>query len=125
LNWGEIPYEWMAAYFGGYFNGNYNTGFWPPATTRMVAGGPTLSQIFVSGGNPYDSGTWLKQSLTKTAQGMFLSWNTQSGAMYQVQTSTNFSSWNNLGTPRFAAGTNDSLYVGGSPVGYYRIVLLR
>jgi hypothetical protein len=56
---------------------------------------------------------------------MFLSWNTQSGAMYQVQTSTNFSSWNNLGTPRFAAGTNDSLYVGGSPVGYYRIVLLR
>lgn len=125
LNWGGIPYEWMATYFGGYYNGNYNTNFWPTATTRMVAGGPTLNQIFVSGGNPYDSGSWLKQSLTKTAQGMFLSWNTQSGAMYQVQISTNVNSWNNLGSPRFAAGTNDSIYVGGSPVGYYRIVLLR
>ena len=126
LNWGGIPYEWMAAYFGGYYNGNYSTNFWPTPNTRMVAGGLTLTQIFVSGGNPYDASTWLKQTLTKTAQGLFLSWNTQPGAMYQVQVTTNFNGgWNNVGSPRFAAGTTDSIYVGGSPVGFYQVVLLR
>jgi hypothetical protein len=33
--------------------------------------------------------------------------------------------WINLGSPRFAAGTTDSIYVGGSAAGYYRVVLLR
>ena len=125
LNWGGIPYEWMAVFFGGYYNGNYNTSFWPPSTTRIAAGGPTLKDIFISGGNPYDSSTWLKQSLVKTPQGLFLNWNTQLGAMYQVQSTASLTGWLNVGSPRFAAGTNDSIYVGGSPVGYYRVILLR
>lgn len=125
LNWGGIPYEWMAVFFGGYYNGNYNTSFWPQPTTRIAADGPTLKDIFISGGNPYDSTTWLKQSLVKTPQGLFLNWNTQPGAMYQVQSTASLAGWLNLGSPRFAAGTNDSIYVGGSPVGYYRIILLR
>jgi hypothetical protein len=33
--------------------------------------------------------------------------------------------WSNLGGPRFAAGTNDSIFVGGSSAGYYRVLLLR
>ena len=125
LNWGGIPYEWMAVFFGGYYNGNYNTSFWPQPTTRIAAGGPTLKDIFISGGNPYDSSTWLKQSLVKTPQGLFLNWNTQLGAMYQVQSTASLTGWLNVGSPRFAAGTNDSIYVGGSPVGYYRVILLR
>ena len=125
LNWGGIPYEWMAVFFGGYYNGNYNTSFWPQPTTRIAAGGPTLKDIFISGGNPYDSSTWLKQSLVKTPQGLFLNWNTQLGAMYQVQSTASLTGWVNVGSPRFAAGTNDSIYVGGSPVGYYRVILLR
>jgi hypothetical protein len=56
---------------------------------------------------------------------MFLGWNTQPGAMYQVQVTTDFNSWSNVGTSRFAAGTTDSINVGGSPVGYYRVMLLR
>jgi hypothetical protein len=67
----------------------------------------------------------LQTALTQTAQGMFLGWNTQPGATYQVQTTTNFSNWSNVGSPRFAAGTTDSIYVGGTAVGYYRVVLLR
>ena len=31
----------------------------------------------------------------------------------------------NVGAPRFAAGTTDSMPVGGSGLGYYRVVLLR
>ncbi len=118
LNWGGIPYEWMTNYFGS------NTNLWPAASSK-AGGGPTIAQIFLSGGNPNNSATWLKSSLTHTTQGMFLSWNTQPGATYQIQTTTNFTTWSNLGTARFAAGTTDSIYVGGNPVGYYRIVLLR
>ncbi|MEI2723838.1 MAG: hypothetical protein V9H26_09950 [Verrucomicrobiota bacterium] len=33
--------------------------------------------------------------------------------------------WTNVGGPRFAAGTGDSIYVGGGSAGFYRIVRLR
>ena len=56
---------------------------------------------------------------------MFLSWNTQPGVTYQVQVTTNLTTWSNFGAPRFAAGTKDSIYVGGSPAGYYRVMLMR
>jgi len=57
---------------------------------------------------------------------MFLKWNTQPGATYQVQAKTNLTSaWSNLGPARFAAGTTDSIDVGGSPAAYYQVVLLR
>jgi hypothetical protein len=90
-----------------------------------VAGGPTPMQVFVSGGDPTDSSTWLATKLTRTGQGMFLSWNAQPGFTYQVQVSTNFNTWSNVGSPRFAAGATDSIYVSGGSVGYYRIVLVR
>lgn len=125
LNWGGIPYEWMAEYYGGYVDGTYYTSGWPAAGTALGSGGMTVSKVFLSGGNPLDATTWLNQTLTQTSQGMFLNWNTQPGATYQVQMTTNLTSWNNVGSPRFAAGTTDSIYVGGSAVGYYRVTLLR
>jgi hypothetical protein len=125
LNWGGIPYEWMAKYFGGYSNGKYNTNYWPSATVPLASGGPTSYQVFLSGGNPLDPSTWLQTTLTQTKEGLFLSWNTQPGLTYQVQVTANFVSWSNLGSSRFASGTNDSMNVGGGAAGYYRIVLLR
>jgi hypothetical protein len=65
------------------------------------------------------------QQFSQTQQGMYLSWNTQPGLTYQVQVTTNFTSWSNLGSPRFAAGAGDSIYVGGGAAGYYRVLLLR
>jgi hypothetical protein len=56
---------------------------------------------------------------------MFLNWNTVPGQTYQVQTMSSMSAWNNLGAARFAAGTNDSIFVGGGSAGYYRVLLLR
>jgi hypothetical protein len=44
---------------------------------------------------------------------------------YQLQMTTNFTSWSNLGSPRFAAGSSDSIYVGSGSAGYYRVLLLR
>lgn len=122
--WGSpnspIPFEWMEQYYG------YNISSWPSAGSPAVSGGPTLSQIFLSGGTPFDSTTWLNTALASTPQGMFLSWNTQPGATYQVQQRTDMmAAWSNLGAPRFAAGNSDSIFVGGSPAGFYRIMLLR
>jgi hypothetical protein len=119
LSWGGIPYEWMALYYGS------DTNQWPSAASPTVGHGPTVAQIFVSGGNPNDPSTWLQTTMTHSAQGMFLNWNTQPGATYQVQTTANFSVWTAVGLPRFAAGTTDSINVGSGSVGYYRVVLLR
>ena len=45
--------------------------------------------------------------------------------IYQVQTSLDLNAWGNLGPPRFAAGTTDSIYIGGNNRAYYRILLQR
>jgi len=119
LNWGGIPYEWMVQHYGS------NTNLWPAATSQPAAGSPTVYQIFLSGGNPNQPATWLKTALTPTAQGLFLNWNTQPGATYQVQVTADLQTWVNIGSARFAAGTTDSINVGGSSNGYYRVVLLR
>jgi hypothetical protein len=128
-SWGGIPFEWMTANYGNLtvsFAGGVPSYNWPSPNASLTPGGPSLLQIFVSGGNPFDSGTWLKTTLANTPQGMFLSWNTQPGATYQVQVKTSLTAaWSNLGAPRFAAGGSDSIYVGGSPAGYYQIELLR
>ena len=125
LSWGGIPYEWMAAIFGGYSGGVYHTSFWPSAGMSAANGGPTLLQVFLMGGNPYDSTTWLQQALTQSQQGLFLNWNTQPGHTYQVLTKSSLTgTWTNLGAPRFAADTTDSIYVGGGPAGYYLIQFL-
>ena len=119
-SWGGIPYEWMTLYFGS------DVSQWPSASSKPAGNsGPTLYNIFLSGGNPAAASTWLRSVLTHTAQGIFLTWNTQPGATYQVQVTTSLTAWSNLGSPRFAAGTSDSIYVGGSATGYYRVVLLR
>lgn len=118
-NWGGIPFEWMTQYYGS------DISKWPAANTPLAAGGPTLLQVFLSGGNPLDPGTWLRTALSNTSEGLFLSWNTQPGFTYQVQAATSLGAWTNLGSPRFAAGTSDSIFVGKGSAGYYRVLLLR
>jgi hypothetical protein len=119
FNSGGIPSDWMEAFFGS------DISSWPSANARMVPGGPTLLQAFLTGANPWDPTTWLQTSLANTPQGFFLSWNPQPGLIYQPQSSSNLVSWVNVGPPRFAAGTLDFLYVGGGPASYYRILRLR
>lgn len=103
-----------------------HTNLWWLPTTVVAPGGPALYSVFLSGGNPWDASTWLQTQLVKTPAGYFqLTWNPQPGLIYQVQATTNFTSWSNVGSPRLAAGTTDSINVGGTPAGYYRVVLLR
>lgn len=115
---GALPVEWVASYYG---YGNP----WPGVNTPLAPGGPTLLQVFLSGGNPLDPSTWLRTQLVPSPQGFFLTWNPHPGFTYQVQITANLTHWSNLGLPRFAAGTTDSVYVGNQNVGYYRILLMR
>jgi hypothetical protein len=55
---------------------------------------------------------------------MFLVWNTVPGRIYQVKRSTDFITWSELGQPRFAAGEQDSFFVGGGGAGVFRVQLL-
>ncbi len=121
--WGSppncIPVEWMAEYYGN------NQSLWPAANAPMASGGPTLWQIFNTGGNPTNSATWLKTTLTMTAKGAYLNWNTQPGMTYQVQSSSALSGWQNYGAPRFESGTSDTIFVGSGGSCFYRVQLLQ
>jgi hypothetical protein len=117
--YGALPLEWMQRYYGG------DVSNWPNPNAQLGTGGPTLNQVFLSGGNPLDSTTWLRTALVGTPQGFFLNWNPHAGFTYQVQTTSDLKTWSNLGLPRFAAGSTDSVYVGVQNSAYYRVLLLR
>ncbi|MCX6892028.1 MAG: hypothetical protein NTX51_10955 [Verrucomicrobia bacterium] len=120
FNWGGIPFEWMSRYYGG-----GNMWSWPSPNNAITLGGPTLLQVFLTGADPTKSATWLRTEVTRTAQGYYLTWNSRPGLTYQVQTTTNLRSWGSLGSPRFAVGAVDSIYLGVSNPGYYRVMMLR
>lgn len=57
------------------------------------------------------------------AGGVRISWNTRPAGIYQVQSSTNYTTWNNHGSPRTASGYSDSVDVPGSGgATVYRVV---
>lgn len=120
-SWGGIPFEWMSTYYGG----SVNVFNWPSPSAALSPGGPTLVQVFLSGGNPTNPSTWLHVGLAPSPQGYFLTWNPQPGMIYQVQSSGDLLNWTNVSNPRFAAGAADSLFVGANNVAYYRILRLR
>ena len=120
-SWGNIPFEWMAQYYGGPAN-MFN---WPAPNGPVGPNGPSLLQVFLSGGNPLNSSSWLRTWLVTLPEGRFLNWNPQPGLVYQVQTSGDLVSWSDFGPHRFASGNTDSVYVGGHNVAYYRVLLLR
>jgi hypothetical protein len=114
-----IPFEWMQAYFGN------NLSAWPSATADSDGDGMNNWQEFMAGTNPTNAASVLKVSLQQSNQGFFLNWNTIPGQTYQVQVTTNFISWSNVGAPRFAAGASDSIYLSMGTGASYRVLLLR
>jgi hypothetical protein len=112
-----LPDDWETLYWGT------NRANWPTSSTKL-APGVTALMVFEEGANPLDPSTWLRTSIANSPQGWFLSWNTIVGGIYQVQSSSDLRGWVNVGSPRFAAGTTDSFYLGLSNKGYYRITRL-
>jgi hypothetical protein len=118
--WGGIPQEWMTGYFGS------DIFAWPTPLGDTDGDGASNKDEFLAGTDPTKANSVLKARLEATGQGFYLQWNTQMGLMYQVQTAaTSGGDWTDLGGPRFAAGLTDSIFVGGSNTGFYRILRLR
>jgi hypothetical protein len=126
--WGEdnnfdaLPDDWQARYWGS------SPGSWPAPQADSDGDGATNIQEFLAGTDPTDPNSLLRVQLVSSPQGTRLSWNSQPGYIYQVQASGNLNagSWTNFGPARFAAGTNDSVMVGGlGDAAYYRLVRLR
>jgi hypothetical protein len=120
-NFDGLPDDWEAMYWGS------NPANWPNANTVLTAGKlhATALQVFLWGADPTNASTWLVEAITHTPEGYFLNWNTQAGAVYQVQTTTGDTiPWANLGPPRFAPGSTDSIYLGYATHSYYRLMRL-
>ncbi|HTV43637.1 MAG TPA: hypothetical protein VMF08_23940 [Candidatus Sulfotelmatobacter sp.] len=113
-----VPFEWLQMYYGG-------EGNWPSVDSPVVRGGPTVWQIFNTGGNPTNSATWLRSTLKMSSNGFYLIWNSVPGRTYQAQVTTDFKTWTNFGSPQFATGANDSIFVGSGGGAYYRVQLLQ
>jgi hypothetical protein len=60
--------------------------------------------------------------ITQNGQGTRLSWLSQGGARYQVQSSNNRTSWNNVGNPRSGQAGSDSIGLQSGGPKYYRVV---
>ena len=118
-NYDGLPDDWEALYFGN------NSANWPALNTDSDGDGMNNLREFLAGTNPTDAASVLRVKLENSTQGLFLSWNTQPGLVYQLQSSTNVSAWSNFGSPRLSAGTNDSTYVGGSGQTFYQVLRLR
>jgi hypothetical protein len=119
-NFDGLPDDWEAKYYGT------NQANWPKGgASTVLAPGVTLLDVFLSGANPSDPSTWLKETITKTSEGYFLNWNTIPGGIYQVRGSTDLQTWTNLGSQRFEAGNTDSIYLGLSTKGYYQVLRNR
>ncbi len=120
FDWFEIPYDWMVLNFGN------NVGQWPHSSLDSDGDGVSNLLEYLQGTDPNNATSNLNYSVRPTPQGLFLDWNTQVGLVYQVQViAVPGGGWNNLGGPRFAAGTNDTIYVGGSNTGFYRVGRVR
>jgi hypothetical protein len=59
-------------------------------------------------------------------QGVYLEWFTAPGNYYQVQLTSDFVNWSDVGTPRFAPSTSDAVPMESTGnTQYYRVIRMR
>ncbi len=120
LNGDGLPDDWEETFWGSAQSD------WPRSFADSDSDGATNFQEYLAGTHPLDSESVLKTDLQLTDQGWLLSWNTQSGLIYQVQASDDLENWQDLDEPRFAPDGTDSMLLNTqSEVTYYRIVRIR
>jgi len=115
-----LPDEWQRAYWGA------DPTNWPATNADPDEDGATVYQEFVAGTNPIDANSVLRTELAIRDTGVYLTWNSAPGGIYQPQATSDFKSWENLGNLRFAASTTDSIELGApNALKYYRVIRMR
>lgn len=77
-------------------------------------------------GNSVAIGSAPRLSVSASVEKLRLDWTVESGARYQIQTSTNLVHWTDVGEARTAAAATDTLSLPlGVGTGFYRVVKLR
>ena len=80
----------------------------------------------MAGTDPTDSASVLKVQISPREQGVYLEWPTSPGNYYQVQVTTNFTEWTNIGGARFAPSTSDAVPMESAGLTqYYRVIRMR
>lgn len=119
ITFGGIPYDWGEPFWDS------DVFLWPSPYEDSDGDGASNYSEFLAGTDPTKSASVLMTRLETTPQGYYLHWNTVPGRIYQIQQAPDFTTWSDLGGPRFAAGSEDSIYVGGGDGGAFRVILLR
>ncbi|HAV62911.1 MAG TPA: hypothetical protein DCY13_11170, partial [Verrucomicrobiales bacterium] len=115
-----LPDDWQTLYFGAEPTG------WPRPHVDSDLDGVSDQMEFFAGTDPTDPLSVMKLSIEQTAMGFRLDWRSVAGSVYQLQSSTDFGSWNNVGGRRFAPGNVDSVLLDGSQgLLYYRVLRIR
>lgn len=123
--WGEdanfdgLPDDWQALHWG-------EGAFWPGPNVDSDGDGATNLQEFLAGTDPRDPTSVLRVGLEQVGPTMRLQWNARAGSIYQVQSSSDFRTWQNVGRARFAPGAADSVALDNTnAVIIYRIIRIR
>jgi len=113
-----MPDDWQQRYWP-----DLDALHYPFANSDSDGDGVSNYLELLAGTDPTDPHSVLKVRMDSGPQGATLSWSTQPGSIYQVQVTTDFNTWLDLGSPRFAAGLSDSLVL-ASPqrAANYRVV---
>lgn len=105
LNGDLVPDDWQTRYWG------VDASKWPSSAEDSDGDGATNAREFLAGTDPTDKSSVLKQTIRRHGGAIQLEWNTVPGTVYQLQASQNslIPVWQNLGDPRLARSTSDSL----------------
>jgi hypothetical protein len=91
-----LPDTFQQTYWG------YNEARWGSAFEDSDNDGSSNLEELLAGTNPLSNHSYLGVSLEKTGGTIWVVWEANPGAIYQVQHTGDLESWNNFGGPRFA-----------------------
>jgi hypothetical protein len=124
--WGEdangdgLPDDWQTLYFGD------NEANWPAVLADTDKDGASDRSEFLAGTNPRNASSTFTLSINRPADTWELAWTTQQGFVYQVQRSSDLTTWQDLEGARVAPSSSDSLPIEvNSNSGFYRVIRVR
>jgi hypothetical protein len=114
-----LPDDWQRENWG-------KPALWADSLADTDGDGANNLAEFLAGTDPTDGNSVLRVEISNREQGLYLQWRTEPGNYYQLQATSDFKGWQNLGAARFAPSTLDSVPLAGpGQTHYYRVIRMR